>query len=45
MDVSVGAWWLLGYVDGCVGRLVVVGFWYGWMLGGCWLAGCLDVFP
>jgi hypothetical protein len=31
MDVSLGGWWLGGYMDGCVGRLVVVGWMYAWM--------------
>ena len=26
MDVSVGGWWLGGYLDGCIGRLVVGGW-------------------
>jgi len=28
MDVSVGGWWLGGYVDGCIGRWMVVEWMY-----------------
>ena len=31
MDISVSAWCLGGFMDGCVGRLVVVGWMCGWM--------------
>ena len=42
MVVSVGWWWLGGCVDGCVGRLVVVGWMFGWMCR--WFGGCVDGF-
>jgi len=30
-DVSIGIWWLVGYMIGCVGKWDVVGWIYGWM--------------
>jgi len=43
MDVSVGGWWLCGFMNGCVGSLVVVGWVFGCLsLGGWWLGSSVD---
>ena len=46
MDVSVGGWWLDGYMNGYVGRSVVVGLNHGWIVRfvvGGWLDTWIDV--
>ena len=46
MVVSVGGWWLGGYMDGCVCRCVLVGWMYAWIcpkVDGGWVDVCMNV--
>jgi hypothetical protein len=39
MDISFSGWWLVGCMDGCFGRCVVVGCIYACMCR--WIVGCI----
>ena len=46
MNVSVGGWWLGGYMDGLFGRWVVFGWVHEWMcmyVDGDWVDVCMDM--